>query len=376
MKKKSKNVLFFRIGLVKNIVWFFLFAILLANCAPAKKIEGTVFYPMPPQRPRLQFLTSITGEDDIGKKQSALQEFLLGKRQPFKQIARPYDIGAVKDKIYVSDRTYKKVLIIDLKNKNLEYIKAEKEAAINEPAGIWVTEDDYKYVTDYGRKQVLVFDNNNNYIRAYGEKDQFGKPLDVAVYNNNIYVCDFDKHQIIVIDKDSGETIKTIGSVGSKEGELYKPTHVIVDQKNGNIYVNDSFNFRIQEFNSAGEFIKSFGYAGDTLGGFARPKGIAVDDSGHLYAVDTAFENVQIFDERTAQILLFFGGFTQVSGGMYLPNGIHIDYTNVEYFKKYQDKDFSIRYLVFVGNMLGWKKINVYGFGDWVGPALPEMQKK
>ncbi len=374
MKKKSKNIVFSR-RITKNIFWCFLFAILLSNCAPAKKIEGTVFYPMLPQRPRLQYLTSITSEEDIGKKPSALQEFLLGKLPPLKKIARPYDIGAVKDRIYISDRTHKKIIIVDLKNKNFDYIKDDKEAALGEPAGIWVTEDDYKYIADFGRKQVLVFDNNNNFARAYGEKDQFSKPLDVAVYNNNIYVCDFDRHQIIVIDKESGETIKTIGSTGSKEGELYKPTHVIVD-KSGSIYVNDSFNFRIQKFNPAGEFIKSFGYAGDTLGGFARPKGIAIDDSGHLYAADAAFENVQIFDEKTADILLFFGGFTQVSGGMYLPNSIHIDYTNVEYFKIYQDKDFSIKYLIFVGNMLGERKLNVYGFGDWVGGPLPEMQKK
>jgi len=29
-----------------------------------------------------------------------------------------------------------------------------------------------------------------------------------------------------------------------------------------------------------------------------------------------------------------------------------------------------VKYLVYVGNLLGDKKLNVYGFGDWIGPPL------
>ena len=132
----------------------------------------------------------------------------------------------------------------------------------------------------------------------------------------------------------------------------------------------------MQKFDSNGKFIKSFGYQGDTIGAFARPKGLDIDMEGHLYVVDTAFENVQIFDDDTAEPLLFFGGFGPTPGSMYLPSGIYIDYLNVEYFRKYVDKDFSAKYLVYIGNMLGEKKLNVYAFGEWIGPPLPEEIKK
>ncbi len=99
---------------MRSIFLTILAAVFLVSCAaPGKKIE-TVFYPMPPQQPRLQFLVSITDEEDIGKKPSAFQDFLLGKRPSMKRIARPADLAAVKGKIYISDRTYKKILIIDL----------------------------------------------------------------------------------------------------------------------------------------------------------------------------------------------------------------------------------------------------------------------
>ncbi|MBI4697559.1 MAG: hypothetical protein HY758_01220, partial [Nitrospirae bacterium] len=243
-----------------------------------------------------------------GKKPSAFREFIVGKTESLKKIERPYDIGAVKGKIYISDRTLKKIIIVDLINKEFDLIKDSKEGALSEPAGIWVTEDDFKYVADMERKQIVVYDYDNKFLRAYGEKDQFSKPFDVAVYGNRIYVCDFARHQIAVVNKDSGKTIETIGRPGSNDGEFANPTHVIVD-KEGNVYVNDSFNFRVQKFNPQGEFIKKFGYHGDTAGGFARPKGIAFDDEGHLYVVDTASEYTQIFDDNTTDVLLPFGGF-------------------------------------------------------------------
>ncbi len=358
---------------MKKIFFGIVGALLLFGCAAQEKPkQETVFYPMPPVQPRLQFLVSINSEEDIGKKQSAFDEFLLGKLPPLKKIDRPYDMGAVNGAIYISDRTHKKILMLDLKKKAFDYIKSTGLGAIVEPAGIWVAEDGLKYVADFSRKQIVVFDKENNYLRAYGENDQFNKPLDVAVYKNKVYVCDFGLHQIIVLDRDSGKVIQTIGKAGEKEGDIYKPTHITVD-RNGNLYVNDSFNFRIQKFDQEGRVVKVFGFHGDATGAFARPKGVAIDDERHLYAVDAAFENVQIFDDETAKVLLFFGGFGPNPGDMYLPGGIYIDYNydNVEYFRKYEDKDFRIKYLIYVGNMLGENKLNVYGFGDWVGAPMP-----
>lgn len=360
---------------MKRVLLLISTVLILFGCAaPEKKIE-TMFYPGPPQEPRLQFLVSITDEKDIGKKSSAFQEFLVGETQSAKTIGRPFDIGAVKGKIYISDRTYNKILIIDLEKKEFDYIKNEKEGVFVDLAGIWVTEDGHKYAADFGRKQILVFNAADTFIKVYGENGQFDKPIDVAVYENRIYVCDMNKNKVIVIDKNSGETLQEIGELGIKEGQFYKPTHVVVDGQ-GSLYVNDAFNYRIQKFDPNGNFIKSFGYQGDIMGSFARPKGVDISKDGHLYAVDTAFENVQIFDDETTDLLLFFGGFGPAAGSMYLPNGIYIDYLNTEYFSKYTDKDFSVKYLVYVGNMLGDKKLNVYGFGDWIGKPLPGIGDK
>jgi len=358
-------------GNMRKMIFSLFAAVLFIGCAGQVKVEeDTLFYPSLPQQPRLQFLTSITGEGDIGGTTSAFKEFLVGDQASQKAIGRPMDIGASKDRIYIVDAEHHKVLILDLKKKEFSYIKGKREGRYGSPVGIWVTEDDFKYITDAKRKQVIVFDSDNNYSRSYGSAGVMDKPYDVAVFEDRIYVSDFDKHQISVFDKETGEIIQTIGSLGKEEGEFYRPAHISVDFQ-GNLYVTDAFNYRIQKFGPNGDFMKVIGFHGDAPGAFSRPKGLSVDKEDHIYVADTAFENVQIFDAETAQILLFFGGFTEQSGGMYLPNGVWIDYSNLEYFQKYADKDFRLKYLIYVSNMLGFKKINVYGFGEWTGDPLP-----
>lgn len=328
------------------------------NSIPAEQRTLSQFYPMPPEQPRLQLLFSFTDEN--------LSAF-KGGNLFFLKIKRPYDIGAVKGKIYISDRTYKKIIVVDLEKEELSQIKGDYESA-----GIWVTEDDYKYVADFEHRHIIVFDGSNKPVRIYHDS-LFEKPLDVAVFDNRIYVVDINKHRVFILDKKTGHVVSSIGGIGTEKGKFYKPTHVIVDRE-GNLYVNDFFNFRIQKLDSDGNVLKVFGYPGDTLGAFARPKGISLDYAGHLYAVDAAFENVQIFDVETTDLLLFFGGFGLDVGTMYLPNGIVVDYANMEYFEQFADKDFKLEYLVYVGNTLGPIKLNVYGFGEWVGAPLGDIE--
>ncbi|MFC1672368.1 hypothetical protein ACFL01_04465 [Planctomycetota bacterium] len=340
---------------------------------PVKKGE-TVFYPSLPQRPRLQFLHSITDEGDLGKTGNSFKEFLTGESPRKKKFARPYDVAASKGKIYVLDRVYKKLLVVDLINKRFDHVKDERLGALQNPSGIWVTADDVKYVADMKRKQVVVYGPDNKYLRAYGSKDTFERPVDVVVHGSNVCVADMKKNRIFILNRESGKVERTIGKLGSDEGYLYKPTHLAADGA-GNIFVTDSFNFRAQKFDPNGKLLGTFGKVGDSVGSFARPKGLAIDREGRLYVSDAAFENVQIFDEKTGRLLLFFGGPGSAPGCMYLPSGVHIDYDNVEYFDTYKDKDFDVKYLVYVVNMYGNRKLSVYGFGNWIGEPLPEPER-
>lgn len=353
----------------------FLTLFLLCSCAGVqqKTDAETVFYPSLPQQPRLQYLMTINSEKDIAEPRSAFAQFVIGDVAANAVIGKPYDIASTPGKIYILDRTFKKLLIIDLAARKFSFLDDKRMGALLEPSGIWVSPDGKKYIADMKRQQVVVFDGENNYLRSYGDKSMLTKPVDVAVHEGRLYVCDMDANKVAVIDEASGELLRYFGELQTADGTLYKPTHINIDTK-GNIFVNDAFNHQIQQFDENGAHLKSFGYHGDATGAFARPKGLDIDRQGHLYAVDAAFENIQIFDVKSAKLLLFFGGGGTNPGNMYLPAGVHIDYANAGYFSEFVDKDFQIEYLVYVGNMFGSNKLNVYGFGTWKGTEVPVQQ--
>ncbi|MGB3211390.1 MAG: 6-bladed beta-propeller [Desulforhopalus sp.] len=357
-----------RIRQVASLMLCLLLCFILTNCAGHKRgTTPVVFYPKPPEPPRLQFLTAISSEEDLKGEKSGLENFLLGPDVTSPEIGRPYDVGSSPGKIYVVDREYNKILIVNLVTNRFEVLQDTRRGVLRAPAGLWVTPDDVKYIADMERKQIVVFDKNNDFIRAYGsgEGEMFDKPVDVTVYENKLYVCDMHRNRILVLDKQTGELLMRIGGIGADEGKLYKPTHITVDDT-GNLFVNDAFNFRVQQFDSMGKFVRTIGFHGDRMGAMARTKGVDIDRQGHLYVADAAFERVQIFNEN-GQLMLFFGGPGTAPGNMYLPAGVHIDYENVEFFKTLADRDFKLKYLLYVCNMSGPNKVNVYGFGDWLG---------
>ena len=353
---------------MKKRVLILTLLIICLGCAavhekPAAPPEA-VFYPPLPQRPRLQFLRSISGASDLGKTQSAFQRFLFGPTHD-QFLAKPYDVAACKGKIYVLDRMYKKIVIIDLAGRKMSFLDDRGSGSLVDPAGIWVTEEEITYVADMQRKQVVVFDRNGQYLKTYGSPLLFKKPVDVAVYGNRIYVIDLEQEQLFILDRESGRLIQAVG----QKGDFFKPSHVTTGPL-GNVFVTDAFHFQIKKFSPDGLLLASTGFHGDQIGGLARPKGAAVDKAGRLFVVDAAFENVQIFDDQ-GRVLLFFGGPGNAPGNLYLPAGIAIDEDNTAYFQKFADPDFKLDQLVYVTNMFGKNMVNVYGFGHWVEPSVP-----
>jgi len=88
---------------------------------------------------------------------------------------------------------------------------------------------------------------------------------------------------------------KQFGSFGSQNSKFNTPKDLAVD-KNGNIFVVDQNNNRIQKFDSNGKYILQWGSEGDTEGKFNKPTGICVDAQGKVYVTDTWNHRIQVFD--------------------------------------------------------------------------------
>jgi uncharacterized protein (TIGR03663 family) len=104
------------------------------------------------------------------------------------------------------------------------------------------------------------------------------------------------------------------GSYGSAAGQLNYPKDLAVDGQ-GNVYVADSYNHRVQVFNAQGQFLREWGAQGTGPGQFQEPWGIAVDDQGSVYVADTWNHRIQKFDLQ-GQFVRQWGFFGDTSGAL------------------------------------------------------------
>lgn len=357
-----------RRGRVRAGVMAALAAAFLAGCAavpaPEPQAEGTAFYPPLPNPPRIQYLKTLTGERDLAAPVTGFAKFVLGDDIRSQQLKQPYGVGIYDGKLYVVDSRGPGLAVFDMARQSFELMTGAPNGRMKRPINVTIDSDGTKYVTDTGRDQVLVFDRGDRFVAAYGTEGQF-KPVDTAIAGERLYVVDIQHHQVQVLDKQTGKFLFKFGSAGSKSGELFHPTNIAIDA-DGDVYVVETSNFRVQRFTAEGKAMRTYGEIGSERGSFSRPKGIAIDRNGRLYVGDAAFQNVQIFD-NDGKLLLFFGQPGGNAEGLNLPAGIAIDYDNVKYFQVYSDPKFHIEYLVFVVSQFGPNKVDVFGYGKMSG---------
>ncbi len=349
-------------------------AVGLAGCGTVSHELPTRFFPEPPTPPRIQFLQAIRTSNDI-EPHTKMEGFLFGNIE-VRTFAKVYSVAVHDGVIYAADTQLGSLVIVDPIHQKFQAIDDRGEGDMHRPVYVAIDDEGTKYISDYDRQQVLVYDKRDRFVRAFGSKEEF-RPIGVAVYDEKLYVTDTKDQEVEVLDKRTGEKLATIGHPGTAPGEFYNPLGCTVDRE-GNLYVTDMFNARVEKFDSDGKFLFTFGRRGDRPGDFARPKGIAVDDDGFIYVVDSAFENVQIFtpDGKPA---LFFGGFggPEVPGAMWLPSGIVLtqDAKLMEYYRPRFDPDFEVKYLILVSNQFGPSYINVYALGE-ARPGTPLAEGK
>ena len=115
------------------------------------------------------------------------------------------------------------------------------------------------YVADQSNNRVQVFDKDGKYLFKFGDMDGPGKmksPLCIAIYKEKVFVTQLQG--VLVFDL-KGNFIIQIGNTGSGEGQFNTPYGITVNEYNGDIYVCDSSNGRIQIFSENYSFKSQFG---------------------------------------------------------------------------------------------------------------------
>jgi DNA-binding beta-propeller fold protein YncE len=337
-------------------------AALVLSCSrtiyPVTSPDNLVIYPAPPDTARIQFLTRISSSHDVTGGRKTFAKSMLGEDKNI-SINKPYGVAVHAGKILICDTFIHGIVIIDMIKNKFEQFIPKGKGELKVPVNCYVDSIGNLYIADSERKQIVIFDAKGKYLNSFGESDNF-KPTDVFVRNNKIWVSNISGHQIHVYSNDSRPALLNSFPKANTvtDRNLYSPTNLYVTDNK--VYVTDFGDFKIKIFTHDGEFIRSIGSYGNGIGQFVRPKGIAVDRDSNLFVVDAGFENTQVFSKE-GKLLMFFGGNYKGPGDMWLPAKVTLDYDNLEYFQKFVDPSFKLKYVIFVTNQFGPDKLSIYG---------------
>lgn len=307
-----------------------------------------IVWPNPPAVARIKFMDLFTGEPvdhtkDEGKKKPkrSWMDRLAGavpgdqmdvSKLPF-QLIRTYGLAVdSKGLIYAADQGVGAIFIFDPANKTaVQMIRNGREAHFGLINGLAMDDNDRLFVSDDKLNRVMVL--NAKHEPEASIADGLLNPGGLAIDTENrlLYVVDTGNDVVRVYDADSLKPVRVLGTPGKKHtltdpGTFSLPTNVAVDSE-GDVYITDTFNNRVQIFDGDGSFVSMFGKQGDGAGQFERPKGIAVDSDRHIWVVDAAQDRVKVFD-REGRLLIYFGEHGEYPGRFMGAYGIAIDKQN------------------------------------------------
>lgn len=306
--------------------------VLGAGCATTdaqrKAEEERPLWPLPPEPTRIRFEESLRSEEDVQAETgfwAGVAAFFTGE-EPGVALKKPYAaVADAEGRVFVTDTGLGRVAVFDPEAHEVRLWGGAGAATLERPTGITVDAEGNLYVADAAQRRVVRLHPDGRYDRAYGRAGELARPAGLAVNDDRglLYVADTGGHRVAVFDVETTKKRFDIGKRGGADGEFNFPTNLALDRV-GNVYVMDTFNFRVQVFGPDGAFHSKFGQNCDMPGCFSRSKGIAVDSEGHVYVADAAFNVVQIFD-REGRLLLTFGGAGHGPGQLWLPAGLSID---------------------------------------------------
>jgi len=222
--------------------------------------------------------------------------------------------------VYITDPTAGEVSVFDAFGRPVA-----THTGLARPLGIAVDAQGRVYLAEEQLGRVSVFDSQWQLLYRLGQGNgEFQLPnhitVDPASAGSTVYVSDSTANLIRVY---AGATLTHwFGGAGSGNGQFDFPSGVCVSP-NGEVFVVDQNNDRVQVFNRAGSFLRSFGLGSTTPSG--RSQAVIADAAGRLYVADTFQGVVKVFDPASGALLSSVGGFGRLPGQLDSPAGLALD---------------------------------------------------
>jgi streptogramin lyase len=300
-----------------------------------------------------------------------------------KRLNRPWGIAVGKDgSLYVSEYHGNRLVKLDPSGSQVNAAWPVGEAGIwgqdNEhldgPQGnLAVDANGQILVPDTWNQRVQVFDPDGNHKHTLGttgekggDKFHFDEPMGVAVspLNGDIYVADSWNQRVQVFKSNYQwkATIGQTGNPGTGNNQFNQPHGVFVD-KNGDIYVADRQNHRVQVFDKNRTYKATLGVTGECdreFGNMCSPQTVIVDNLGRIFVSEEWENRVQVFDDKYRYLTTVGGSWGSSNGDFREPGGLALDQMG----NLYVADSGNHRVQKFAPGVFGWQQTNLDGFGE------------
>ncbi len=259
------------------------------------------------------------------------------------QLLSPTSVAiAPNGDIYATDQTRSRIMIFrpDGTFKRLLHTGAggTGKGQFIRPESVAVGSDGLVYIADPWAKKIIVFDRAGKFVREWPVLDQ---ARGVYVDGDKVYVLDMGT--VLVYDK-NGKKLAQFAKRGTKPGEI--DAYQGIAARDGNIYIADSFNKRLETFSADGKvkWVVPGGVAVHTGPSTDAPEGgdesaskalpdhrwdlpqdVAFDGAGRLIVVDAFQFELAVVDPKTGKVQAKYGDFGREDGQFFYPTSVAYD---------------------------------------------------
>jgi sugar lactone lactonase YvrE len=175
------------------------------------------------------------------------------------------------------------------------------------PAAVGFDARGHLYVLTRGAQAFWEYDDKGAFVRAFGDRFTRSHGLKID-RDGNLWATDVGAHTVMKFNRD-GQLLLTIGTKG-QQGRwdeaagtqlLDQPNDVAI-APNGDIFVAQGHlpnggDPRVLKFDRTGKFLATWGGKGTEPGKFAVAHGIAIDAQGQVWVADRENQRIQVFDQ-------------------------------------------------------------------------------
>ena len=234
--------------------------------------------------------------------------------------------------VFVADPSLDKIKVFDKEGDYLRQFGTSGAAPgqLAKPVEVSVDAEGQVWVADEQTDRVQVFSADGDYIAGFGGSGSGAQQLDlknktgIAVAMGRVWVADGGNHRLSRwASTRIGDFIHStnLGAYGSDDGQLKSPGDVVTDPQ-GNLWVLDSGNGRVQKFGPDGQLLAKWGAPGKENGQLNSPSAITLDADGNVLVAE--INRVQKLSP-SGEFLAKFGsvGFNE-NGFFFLPTAIAV----------------------------------------------------